>query len=82
MSPENKKRKVLIIKTGYSEVLHNEYDSRKVSKGDVLRATAILHLYKQHELKENIEAVLTREVDLLKRTLDRVFPGWRKLNWR
>ena len=41
-----KKEKVLIIKTGYSEVLHNEYDSRKTSKGDVLRTTTILHLFK------------------------------------
>lgn len=41
------KQKVLIIKTGYSEVLDKERDSRKVSLGDVLRTTCILHLYKK-----------------------------------
>lgn len=40
------KRKILIIKTGYSEFLDKEKDSRKVSLGDVLRTTPLLHLYK------------------------------------
>lgn len=41
-----KKEKILIIKTGYSEFLDKEKDSRKVSLGDVLRTTPLLHLYK------------------------------------
>lgn len=41
-----KPERVLIIKTGYSEVLHNEYDSRVTSLGDILRTTPILHLFK------------------------------------
>jgi len=40
------KNKVLIIKTGYSEVLDDENNSRKVSLGDVLRTTPLLHLYR------------------------------------
>jgi heptosyltransferase-2 len=40
------KHKTLIIKTGYSEILENRNNSRKVSLGDVLRTTPILHLYK------------------------------------
>ena|SRR3990167_636489 len=40
-------RKVLIIKLGYIETLTNEpYKEGQVSLGDVLRTTAILHLYK------------------------------------
>ena len=39
-------RKILIIKTGYSEILEDRNNSRKVSLGDVLRTTPILHLYK------------------------------------
>tara|TARA_Y100000310_G_scaffold335306_1_gene416962 strand:- start:469 stop:1422 length:954 start_codon:yes stop_codon:yes gene_type:complete len=43
---EKKKRQdILILKTGYSEVLF-EGDSKKVSLGDILRITPILHLYK------------------------------------
>ena len=38
--------KILIIKTGYSEILDKEGTSREVSKGDVLRTTPVLHLYK------------------------------------
>jgi len=41
-----KKEKILIIKPGYSEFLDYIIDSRKVSLGDVLRTTPILHLYK------------------------------------
>jgi len=40
------KETVLIIKTGYSEFLEGETDSRKVSLGDVLRTTPLLHLYR------------------------------------
>ncbi|MFA5098671.1 MAG: glycosyltransferase family 9 protein [Candidatus Paceibacterota bacterium] len=39
------KEKVLIIKPGYCEVLTNE-SGKTTSLGDVLRSTAILHLYK------------------------------------
>jgi len=46
----NKKEKVLIIKTGYSEVLDKEEDSRKVSLGDVLRTTTLLNYYKNHDV--------------------------------
>jgi len=41
-----RKRKVLIIKTGYSEILDKESNSRKVSLGDVLRTTVLLNLFK------------------------------------
>jgi len=41
-----KKEKVLIIKTGYSEFLEEEKDSRIASYGDILRTTPLLHLYK------------------------------------
>ncbi len=41
-------KSVLIIKTGYSEFLEEEIDSRKVSLGDVLRTTPILHLFKDY----------------------------------
>lgn len=40
------KEKVLIIKTGYSEFLEEEKDSRITSYGDILRTTALLHIYK------------------------------------
>lgn len=42
----DKKEKVLIIKTGYSEFLDKEINSRKVSLGDVLRTTVLLNLFK------------------------------------
>lgn len=45
-----KKDRVLIIKTGYSEILDGRNNSRKVSFGDVLRATALLNLYKNDEV--------------------------------
>jgi heptosyltransferase-2 len=46
-----KKEKVLIIKTGYSEVLDStQIDSMNVSFGDVLRTTPILHVYKNDEV--------------------------------
>lgn len=38
--------KVLIIKTGYSEFLEEEKNSRIASYGDILRTTPLLHLYK------------------------------------
>jgi len=41
-----KKEKVLIIKTGYSEVLDGQQESRITSLGDVLRTTPLLHKYK------------------------------------
>ncbi|MAG79055.1 glycosyl transferase [Candidatus Pacearchaeota archaeon] len=40
------KHKVLIIKTGYSEVLDKHKKEKVVSYGDVLRVTPLLHLYK------------------------------------
>jgi len=45
-----KKEKVLIIKTGYSEFLESEKNSRKISYGDVLRVTPLLHLYKNDHI--------------------------------
>lgn len=39
--------KVLIVKTGYSEVLDNDNSSKKVSLGDVLRTTPLLHYLKK-----------------------------------
>lgn len=45
--PTRSSRKVLILKTGYIETLTNEpYQEGEVSLGDVLRTTAILHLFK------------------------------------
>jgi heptosyltransferase-2 len=44
------KEKVLIIKTGYCEILNRESNLREVSLGDVFRSTAILHPYKNHEI--------------------------------
>ena len=38
-------KKVLIIKTGYSEILDEKNNSRNVSLGDILRITPLLHLY-------------------------------------
>ncbi|MEK6875349.1 MAG: glycosyltransferase family 9 protein [Nanoarchaeota archaeon] len=43
-------KKVLIIKTGYSEILEGRNNSRKLSLGDVLRTTPILHLYKEENI--------------------------------
>ncbi|MBU0467102.1 MAG: glycosyltransferase family 9 protein [Nanoarchaeota archaeon] len=43
-------KKVLIIKTGYSEVLDEEDNSRRVSFGDVLRTTVLLHLFKNDKV--------------------------------
>jgi heptosyltransferase II len=40
------KSKVLIIKTGYSEILEDRNNSRKVSLGDILRTTPLLQNYK------------------------------------
>ena len=40
------KEKVLIIKTGYSEILDDAHDGRISSLGDVLRVTTILHRFK------------------------------------
>jgi heptosyltransferase II len=42
-----KKHKVLIIKTGYSEILDGQNNSRIVSLGDIVRTTPLLHLYKK-----------------------------------
>jgi len=39
------KNKIIIIKPGYSEFLERENNSRKVSLGDVLRTTPLLHIY-------------------------------------
>lgn len=44
------KHKILIIKTGYSEILDDRNNSRKVSLGDVLRTTAVLHVFKNDEV--------------------------------
>ena len=40
-------KKVLLIKTGYSETLDPEVNGRSVSLGDILRTTVLLNLYKQ-----------------------------------
>jgi len=45
-----KKRKVLIIKPGYSEILDGKTNSRIVSLGDVLRTTPLLHLYHNEQV--------------------------------
>lgn len=42
--------KILIIKTGYSEVLDNPKDSYNPSLGDVLRTTPILHAFKEDDV--------------------------------
>lgn len=43
-------KKVLIIKTGYSEILEGGSNSRRVSFGDILRTTPLLHLYKNNNV--------------------------------
>ena len=40
------KHRILIIKTGYSEILDNIQNSTKPSYGDILRTTPLLHIYK------------------------------------
>ena len=45
-----KREKILIIKTGYSEFLEEEKDSRIVSYGDILRTTPLLHPYKDNHV--------------------------------
>ena len=40
------KRKILIFKTGYSEVLDKKSNSRRTSFGDILRTTVLLHKFK------------------------------------
>lgn len=42
--------KILILKMGYSEFLDKESNSRKVSLGDVLRTTVLLHLFKNDDV--------------------------------
>jgi heptosyltransferase-2 len=42
--------KILIIKTGYSEILDKESNSRECSLGDVLRTTPLLHLYREDKV--------------------------------
>lgn len=42
--------KVLIMKTGYSEILEGRNNSRRVSFGDILRITPLLHVYKEDNL--------------------------------
>ena len=44
---EKETEKILIIKAGYTEVLDGETDSQKVSFGDIIRTTPLLHLYKK-----------------------------------
>ncbi len=67
------RHKVLIIKTGYSEFLDNKTEVRRVSLGDVLRTTPLLHLYKNEEVTwiTDLEAM-----PLLKRNphIDRLIP--------
>jgi len=46
-----KEQKILIIKTGYSEVLEGHTNTRRVSLGDILRTTPILNLYKKDIVK-------------------------------
>ena len=43
-------KEILIIKTGYSEVLDNSNNSKKTSFGDVLRTTCLLHYYKNDNI--------------------------------
>lgn len=43
---EKEKHKVLILKTGYSEILDGKNNSRTVSFGDILRTTCLLNLFK------------------------------------
>ena len=41
-----KKRKVLIVKLGYTETLEKNWSTETVSLGDIFRTTPILHLFK------------------------------------
>tara|TARA_Y100000034_G_scaffold45936_1_gene56481 strand:+ start:11847 stop:12800 length:954 start_codon:yes stop_codon:yes gene_type:complete len=44
------KERVLIIKTGYSEILDVENHLKRVSLGDILRSTVLLNIYKKDEV--------------------------------
>jgi len=44
------KHKILIIKTGYSEMLEGHNNTRTASLGDVLRVTPLLHLFKDDDV--------------------------------
>jgi heptosyltransferase-2 len=44
------KEKILIIKTGYTEILDGDQNSKIVSLGDVLRTTPLLHKYKDRQI--------------------------------
>lgn len=46
LQSNHKPERILIIKTGWSEILHEEPRSRKCSLGDVFRTTVLLNLYK------------------------------------
>jgi len=50
MKKEKRKEKILIIKTGYTEILDQQKDTRVVSYGDVLRTTPLLHKYKDKDV--------------------------------
>lgn len=66
------KEKVLIIKTGYTEFLDYDLDSRIVSLGDVLRATPILHLFKEDHVSwatDSEAAILLEENPFIDRLL-------------
>lgn len=43
-------KNVLVIKLGYSELLHDEIYSRNPSLGDVFRSTPLLHLFKDYHV--------------------------------
>ena len=59
----NTYRKILIIKTGSSELLDSTSQSKQISLGEVFRTTCILHLYKN----DSVSWLTSREaIPLLK----------------
>lgn len=66
------RRKVLIIKTGYCEILENKL-TKIVSLGDVFTTTVILHLFKQDDvfwLTDEKAAPLLKDNPYIKRVIE------------
>lgn len=66
------KEKVLIIKAGYAEFLESQSNSRRVSLGDILRVTPLLHAYEEDQVtwvSDDYAFPLLRENPLIDRLL-------------
>ena len=56
-------KKILIIKTGYSEVFTESVDSKVCSLGDVLRTSFVLNIYKNDEIDWLTSEIATPLID-------------------